>query len=246
MSHFICFRTASFKNNTSHATNFTIKANAIVIFLIIIWNLLISNCAVKMLWLLKILAVYILLNLNFKTVYSADISFDRIEILNETYLEGMYNVSLFRITKLNHTVYVFNAEMESFVDMDQFHSVEINFYYNRLNNNQYNRTPMRVKKELLCKIFEKYHDVIIMEATKNSTNVYSNSSGKSCPMKAVNIFNLFRMQFKIDPIVTPCNIFCREITISGTFILIIKSFHRFFQTDTSKPSSSFIIKIWSL
>lgn len=126
MSHFICFRTASLKNNSSHATNFTIKANAIVIFLIIIWNLLISNCAVKMLWLLKILAV--LLNLNFKTVYSADISFDRIEILNETYLEGMYNVSLFRITKLNHTVYVFNAEMESFVDMDQFHSVEINFY----------------------------------------------------------------------------------------------------------------------
>lgn len=43
-----------------------------------------------------------------------DFSFDRVEYLNSTYLEGAYNLSKFEIRELNRSTYGFNLEIEFF------------------------------------------------------------------------------------------------------------------------------------
>lgn len=136
----------------------------------------------KMSCLLQILTVYFVL-LNQQTVFAADIQFDRIEMLNGTYLEGVYNISLFRIAKLNRTMHVFNAEMDFLTDVDQFHSMEFTFYYNRLNNNQYSKTLMRIPKQVLCRVLEKFRPFLSV-LSETTTNFYQ-ADGKSCPMKKV-------------------------------------------------------------
>lgn len=112
--------------------------------------------------------------------------FDRIEILSDTYVEGVINISLFRINKLNRTTYVMNSEVESFVDVDGSYSLEMSFFYNRLNNNQYYKTMMRVPKISFCDIYDKYSEDIMEQVKKNITNIYS-PSGK-CPLKKVTIW----------------------------------------------------------
>lgn len=123
---------------------------------------------------------------NFGTILTDEVQFDRTELLNSTYYEGIYNVTLFRIAKFNRTTYVLNVEFENFVDIDQNYEVEVKFYFNRLNNNQYNLSPIRVPRSSFCAVAQKFHSMIITSATKNSTNLY-NPDGSACPLKKVSI-----------------------------------------------------------
>lgn len=147
--------------------NYSLKAMNVELFNVLAFCVFISHCG---------------------TVLTADIQFERIEMFNETYLDGIYNISVLRVSKFNRTVHVFNAEFEFFVDVHQYHEMELSFYFNRLNNNQYNKIPIRVPRGLLCKQFEKFHDVLKSESSEANTNFYD-SNGKSCPLKKVGDFN---------------------------------------------------------
>lgn len=74
---------------------------------------------------------------NFENVESLDIQFDRVEMMNTSYLENRYNISVLRVAKFNRTAYPFNFEGEFFNDIHLDHYLEMKFYYNHLNNNQY-------------------------------------------------------------------------------------------------------------
>lgn len=89
---------------------------------------------------------------------------------------------MFRIAKYTRTTYAFNMEVETFVDLDHNFEAEVKFYYNRLNNNQYNLTPMRVPRGSYCGIMEKFRPMIMAVAKNNETNVY-NPGGSACPRK---------------------------------------------------------------
>lgn len=133
--------------------------------------------------LLRALALYILI-LNYQVVFMVvDLHFDRIEMLNETYLEEVFNFSQLRVSKFNRTVHIVNGDFESFVDLDRRFSVEAAFYFNRFNNMQYYKTPMRLVKTKMCEVYEKFGSEVERAVQKNFTNLHS-ATGK-CPLKKV-------------------------------------------------------------
>lgn len=119
------------------------------------------------------------------TISTNEAQFDRTELLNSTYYEGIYNVSMFRIAKFNRTTYVLNVEFENFIDIDENYELEVKFYFNRLNNNQYNLSPMRIPRSSYCATMQKFQSIIMSEETKNTTNLY-NPDGTACPLQKVS------------------------------------------------------------
>lgn len=137
-----------------------------------------------------ILAVIFIITLNFNSVVMHEMNFDRIELVNSTYLEGVYNFSLFRINKFNRTTHAINLEFELYVDIDEQFEIAVSFYYNRLNNNQYSKSVMRVPRSSLCGCVEKYNSILVTDEMKNHTNLLLlKPNGKWCPVKSVSNSN---------------------------------------------------------
>lgn len=117
---------------------------------------------------------------------SYEINFDRIELVNSSYLEGYYNISTLRIGKFNRTTYAFSAEFETFFEFNEKVFVEVEAYYNRLNNNQYQLSLFRVKKQSFCKFFELFYKNYTMSDFKNISNLPQYAPNeKVCPFKKV-------------------------------------------------------------
>lgn len=117
-----------------------------------------------------------------------EIEFDRVEILNKTYVDGFYNVSTLRVQKFNRTKHVVNLNAELLMDIDETIFMEINFYYNRLNNNQYSKTPARLPKTALCKVFDTYYRDLYMENFKEASNFPQYQPDEpACPINKVKI-----------------------------------------------------------
>lgn len=115
-----------------------------------------------------------------------EIVYDRIELLNNPYLEGIYNFSEIRITKFNRTAYVFNSNFEFFMDLNDDFEFEIQFHYNRLNNNQYTKSLVNVKRSTVCKAAEKHKDMVHSESNKDKSN-FLHKDVDFCPLKKVDI-----------------------------------------------------------
>lgn len=116
--------------------------------------------------------------------------FDRVEALNGTYLEGIYNISEMRIGKFNRTTYVLTFEIEVFVEMNQKDTeVEVTFYYNRMNNNQYNKSPINIKRVSLCTLFDRFGSIIFPKAMETHSN-FPGLKGNPCPITPVRYFTL--------------------------------------------------------
>lgn len=125
---------------------------------------------------------------NFKSISMREVQFDRIELLNSSYIEGVYNMSLFRIGKFNRTTYVLNWNIELFVDIDDSWEIGISYYYNRINNNQYNKTPMRVARNSMTKVLDNFYEFIVTDALKNNTNFpFERVNGKFPTIKKVSV-----------------------------------------------------------
>lgn len=123
-----------------------------------------------------------------ENVQNTEIQMDRIELLNSSYIEGYYNVSEFRITKFNRTSYVWNMNAALYRDLDESIEIEVTFHYNRLNNNQYNKSPMSLRKDKFCNIAEKYYRKFIMEPMKDVSNFPQLKPEEPvCPVKAVRM-----------------------------------------------------------
>lgn len=116
-----------------------------------------------------------------------ELHYDRVELLNASYVEGYYNVSQFQVNKFNRTTYVFNAAGEIFIDIDRTVTASMDLWYNRFNNNQYSKSPMRVPKSSLCDALDKYSG-LLSEVLRKSTNMLDGKKpgDKVCPLKKVN------------------------------------------------------------
>lgn len=114
-----------------------------------------------------------------------EIQFDRAE-LDPMYIENFYNASIFRVSKFNRTTYGFNAEGDLYADVDENVEIEVSFYYNRFNNNQYSKTPIHVPRSNICAVAEKYYREFAMEELKNKSNFPQyEPPEKFCPLKKV-------------------------------------------------------------
>lgn len=82
-----------------------------------------------------VLMVFLLTNLS---TAKTDISFDRIEVLNDSHVDGCYDIEEMRITKFNRSAFVLNAEFETLVDIDDTFSVcnDVEHCANEMKNGQ--------------------------------------------------------------------------------------------------------------
>lgn len=138
-----------------------------------------------MIFRVNILAFF-LFALSCKIVVAVEIQFDRAE-LKQFYVDGMYNFSEFRVSKFNHTAYALNVRGEFYRDIDQDFKVEIEYYYNRMNNNQYTKSIIRVPRLNLCGALDKYYSDFGMKEMKGHSNLPQyEPPAKFCPMEKVN------------------------------------------------------------
>lgn len=117
---------------------------------------------------------------------------------NSTYLEGFFNISTLRIGKFNRTTYALYLEVEVFADLDENIEMEIKYYYNRINNNQYNLMPIRFKRVKVCDLIEQYKSLLDYEEFRNITNIPEPDMSKPyCPVKPVRITRNLYLKKKI-------------------------------------------------
>lgn len=93
---------------------------------------------------------------GFDSLMGTEMIYDRIEMLNSTYLEGVYNFSQFRVTEYNHTAHTIDSYFELFIDVDQNIAVEIESYFNRLNNKQYTKSLLHTPKTPICFFIDRF------------------------------------------------------------------------------------------
>lgn len=136
---------------------------------------------------MKMFIVIFLSILFFENASSLEIQFDRIEMVNASYLEGWYNISLFRVAKYNRTAYGINFQGEFFNEINSEHYLEVKIYYNRLNNNQYSLSPAHISKTPFCDVFEKFYRKHWMHQLKGKSNFPQLQPNENfCPLKKVN------------------------------------------------------------
>lgn len=113
----------------------------------------------------------------FRVVFCLEIPFDQIELVNASYVEGRYNISVLRVTKFNRTTHGLTMEIETFRDIDENHSIEVFIYYNRLNNNQYTESPAHIRKVGISKILDRSCEKYSMNHLKNVSNFPQSKTG---------------------------------------------------------------------
>lgn len=133
-----------------------------------------------------ILSVFLIL--QSENVMTTEIQIDRIEFVNTTYMEGIYNISELRISRINRTTYAVSVEITSYVDLDKNWEYEISFFRNRFNNNQYYKMPLGLSKRSLCGTFEPVYEKKVQAVIKDISNFPQLKEGEEiCPLKKVCI-----------------------------------------------------------
>lgn len=121
-----------------------------------------------------------------------EFQFDRIEYLNSTSTEGHFEIFTLRVAKFNHTTHVLNAKFEMKMNVTkETYEMEVEFYYNRLNNNQYTKSLIRVPRDSLCNNMDKYYQIAFSDEMrmKNHTNFPEVKPGQSyCPFQKVGVY----------------------------------------------------------
>lgn len=134
--------------------------------------------------------------LNCSLVEPTDLIYDRVELLNSSYLEGFYNITEYRISKFNHTSHVLNGKFEFFIDIDSDFYIEASINYNRLNNNQYTKTIFHVKKTPLCDYMQKLYGLFSSDLGPENGNFPRREHGeKVCPFPKVFYFARLKAEY---------------------------------------------------
>lgn len=141
----------------------------------------------------NLIFVPLFLVLTVQNILTSEVFFDRVELLNASYVKDLYNVSTIRVNKFNRTTYVLNMEFEKYIEMNDKIQLEIKFYYNRFNNNQYTKSLIRVPKDSMCKTYDKFGPTIMAGTDETVTNLpYPRKLGEHfCPAQKVNFYFFF-------------------------------------------------------
>lgn len=111
----------------------------------------------KMIWILCISVVFqsiMSVESQVFTKIRLDLEMDRIEMMKELYHEGLLNVSQFRVTKFRRTTAVINLNSDVYINVNEDWEMDVFFYFNRSNNNQYTKHPARIFRDIVCNIID--------------------------------------------------------------------------------------------
>lgn len=136
---------------------------------------------------LRIFANFPLLVVIFRHITCLEYTFERFEIENgKSYREYAFNITVYRVAKFNRTTNGITLEGELYNDLGSNHSLEVLFYYNRLNNMQYTRTPAHIPKSPICDVLDKFYKTHWMEIAKDVSNLPQLKDGERlCPLSKV-------------------------------------------------------------
>lgn len=130
------------------------------------------------------------LYLSLLAASATEIQVDRVEVVNSWYKENVFNFTEARVTKLNRTAYSMNFKfMFWFEYHDPGVEMEVMFYFNRLNNNQYTKSPFAVNKQPMCKLIDKFYLPFLKELFLSCTNLpefynpVNNENESICPTR---------------------------------------------------------------
>lgn len=71
------------------------------------------------------------------------------------------------------------------MEFDENTEASVAFYYNRFNNNQYNLSPIRVKRQKVCDVWRYYSKLVFTPENNHTSNIAN--PNVFCPMKKVLI-----------------------------------------------------------
>lgn len=96
------------------------------------------------------------------------------------------NVTKMRVNKFNRTAPVYNIEFDLLIDADNDFEAESNYYYNRLNNNQYRKTLFRLPKGNMCFLLDRYYREVMNQKLRGHSNFPEREiHQRVCPIKKV-------------------------------------------------------------
>lgn len=143
-------------------------------------------CVVKMARSFYFLSICFLFIFYLQTISTNELYFDRVETLNDTSAKGFYNYTNLRIAKYNRTTYVFNVNVEFYTELGADITIEVQFYYNTMNNNQYTKHMMHIPPMPACSLVQKFGS-LFLRTSPNITNFVQKEDGEfMCPILAVN------------------------------------------------------------
>lgn len=192
-----------------------------------------------------------------------ELHYDRVEMINGSQVEGFYKeIEPFRVKKMNRTSYVLNGETEFYVDLDETFEMEANFYFNRLNNNQYTKSVIAMRRDNICKAFDRYKPILYSESNENTLNWYTRDAPSFCPhlkvdwmfarkieCDTVSATQMHLVEYKFFSINLKTCIFIvpRDVTGYAIFYTIARCCHRFSRVAIGKWKCWFstAIRWWS-
>lgn len=82
--------------------------------------------------------------------------FDQLSLLNESYIQGMYNFSVLRVTKFNRTTFCLNYEFETFREFDTNILIDYSISSRRLNSDQFTTWLDAPRRESISSAINRY------------------------------------------------------------------------------------------
>lgn len=164
---------------------------------------------------MKLFVCFMICVIGFSCATPLEIRYDRVELLNSTFIEGIYNISTFRISKFNHTAHVLNVNFELFINLDRNFFLEVYFHHNRLNNNQYTRSLLQVPNTNACFLLDKFWNVGFGHLTRNDTNLPEMEPRKGiCPIEKVRFQVIFLICFSFIDLIYSGKILAKKLHVS--------------------------------
>ena len=126
-----------------------------------------------------------------------DVHVARLELLKNSYTDGIYNITHIRVTRHNISSMVLNWNADFEYEINKDVMVEYAFYsMDQHNSNQFTKSTISVPKSTVCDAFNKYGPMLLTSSMKSVTNLPVPGKGKHiCPFPKVKLaVKLFFLQ----------------------------------------------------
>lgn len=131
----------------------------------------------------------LLITFNSYSIANVDVHVSRLELVKNSYTDGIYNISHVRVIRHNISSMELNWNADFVYDLNKDVMVEYAFYSMDQNTgNEYTKSTISVPKSTACDAFNRYGPMVLTSSMKNVTNLPIPGKGKHiCPIPKVKL-----------------------------------------------------------